>query len=443
MQEEIKVVIGHTAWNDLQLIARALEGTEIRILELTSTAGMLADAARSLGADAVLFSPTLPDMTPALIQELLLNEEKPIAAVGLIPAGTGYAGEYQRFGMKGFVTTPLDDLQAKRLPEIIRHAVQIAKEERASRTFAPITPQEAMQILDRGGWQQATIAVYSPKGGVGKTTLASNIAYALANIGQQPTLFIDADFTRANAHCLFGVDIEKEPKNIFSLYERVIAEANRTGKIVVRPQILQANVIVLSPKLHFLPGVPKMHLAGAPEFLEDPERTIKIFYELLLTARGFYTFRVIDTGLDFNNPVHWAVLNYADRVLIIVTPERTAIEAVKDILPALEKAFGSLNRFFLVLNGFDPEFGIEPKEVTKYLDGKCPILAKLPHSPNEVRLSINQGRPYVAQKHLTPLGEETVRLASIFYPPLGAVLRRKEKAPGDGLVKKVKGIFMG
>jgi pilus assembly protein CpaE len=439
--EEIRVVIGHTAWNDIQLINNALTGTEIRIIELSSTGTMMADAARVHGADCVLFSPTIPDMTPQIVQELLLHEDKPIAAVGLIPAGTNYAAEYQRFGMKGFVTTPLDVSQARRLPDIIRHAVQVAREERASRTFTPITPQEAMQILDRGGWQQATIAVYSPKGGVGKTTVAVNLACALAHLGGQNTLLIDADLSRANAHCLLGLDIEEEPRNLFSLYERVIAMANRTGKLMVPYQTLQANVVTISPKLHFLPGVPKMHLAGSPEFLEDPDRTINIFDDLLKTARGYYTFRVIDTGLDFNHPVHWAVLNYADKVLIIVTPERTAIEAVKDILPALERAFGSLNRFFLILNGFSPEFGIDPKEVTRYLDGKCPILAKLPHSPNEVRLSINRGSPYVLEKTLTPLGEETVRLASIFYPPLEAVLRRKAKAPGNGLMKKVRNIL--
>jgi CheY-like chemotaxis protein len=116
MDEQINVVVGHSAWNDLQLIGNVLENAGIAVLAVVSGATDLADQARSLGANCVLFSPTLPGMNPGLIQELLLSEE-PIAAVGLIPAATQYAAEYQRHGMKGFVTTPLDTVQVQRVPE--------------------------------------------------------------------------------------------------------------------------------------------------------------------------------------------------------------------------------------------------------------------------------------------------------------------------------------
>ncbi|MDR7427988.1 MAG: AAA family ATPase [Armatimonadota bacterium] len=445
MSGKITVVVGHAAWNDLQLIGRVLEEAGIEILAVLSDAASLADQARSLGADCVLFSPTLPGMSPALIQELLLHEDYPIAAVGLIPAGSGYAAEYQRFGMKGFVTTPLDHVQAGRLPALIQDAVRVAREERAARTFAPITAQEALQILDRGGWQHQTVAVYSPKGGVGKTFIAANLACAFGILGQQPTLLIDADMSRANAHKLLGVNLEEGPKNLFTLYERVLTEGSRTGRYVVRSQTLQAQVVPWRGKLHFLPGIPKMHMAGLPEFVEDPQRTMDIFADLLREARGFYTFRVLDVGPDFNLPIHWAALTEADTVLVVLTPEVTAIDGVKDALPALERAFGSLQRFRLILNQFDERFGIHPKEVVKYLseDGRqrCPpVFAALPYDPDGARISINTARPVVLEGKLSPLAEGIVKLAAMFYPPLEAVLRRKP-ARGAGLFGKFRGVF--
>jgi pilus assembly protein CpaE len=440
MTEQISVVVGHTAWNDLQLIGQVLEREGIGLLSVLSDAVSLADQARALGADCILFSPTLPGMTPGLIQELLLYEDHPIAAVGLIPAGSAYAAEYQRFGMKGFVTTPLDPVQVGRLPAIIRDAVRTAREERAARSFAPVTAQEALEILDRGGWQQQTIAVYSPKGGVGKTTIAVNLACALGGMALQPTLLIDADMSRANAHIPLGVDIEQEPKNLFALYERVVAEGSRSGRYIVRAQTLQANVVPRAGKLHFLPGIPKMHMAGLPEFVEDPQRTMDIFADILREARGYYVFRVVDTGPDFNLPIHWSALTEADTVLVILTPELTAVHDVRNALPALERAFGSLQRFKLVLNGFDEQFGISPKEVVKALGGKCPVVATLPYDPTGARLSINLARPLTLEKKLSPLGEALVRLAAMFYPPLEAVLRRRPVAARPGLFRRARAV---
>ena len=218
-EERIGVVVGHSAWNDLQLIGQVLEKANISLISVVSSATDLADQARSLGADCVLFSPTLPGLNPALIQEFLLDPDRPIAAVGLIPAGSAYAAEYQRFGMKGFVTAPLDTVQAQRLPDLVSEAVRTALEERAARTFTPVTAEDALAIIDRGGWQQQTIAVFSPKGGVGKTTISVNLAAAFGVLGQRPTLLIDADMSRANLHVLLDMDIDEEPRNLFALFE--------------------------------------------------------------------------------------------------------------------------------------------------------------------------------------------------------------------------------
>jgi pilus assembly protein CpaE len=437
----LTVVVGHSAWNDLQLIGQALEKAGIALLAVVSGAGDLADQARTLGADCVLFSPTLPGMTPGLVQELLLNEDQPIAAVGLVPAGSQYAAEYQRHGMKGFVTTPLDAVQVQRLPDLVRGAVQLARDERTSRSFTPVTAADALAIIDRGGWQQQTIAVYSPKGGVGKTTIAANLATALGVLGQRPTLLVDADMSRANLHVLFGMNITEQPSNLFALYERVTAEGKRTGRYAVRHETLQANVRPWRGKLAILPGIPQMHMAGLPEFVEDAERTMAIFRDILREARGYYEFRVVDVGPDFNLPIHWAALEEADTVLLVITPELTAIHDIQGILPALERAFGTLQRFRLVLNGFDEQFGISPKEVMKFLDGKVTIVGTLPYAPTEARLAINTGQPLALDRKLSGIGEALVGLAATFYPPLQSIGRKRPKREKAGLFSRARGVL--
>ena len=443
-EEKISVVLGHSSVNDMSLMGRTFEPAGILMPAFASNAHDMADHARSLGVDCVLFSPTLPGMTPALIQELLLNEDKPIAAVGLIPAGTNYAAEYQRFGMKGFVITPLDANLVQNLPNLVREAVRYAREERRSRSFTPVSAEDALAILDRGGWSFQTIALFSPKGGVGKSTLSANLAAALGMIGLQPTLLIDADMSRANAHVFFNVDLAQEPRNLFSLYTRVIADGLRTARYTVQAQTLQANIQHLRGKLDFLPGIPKPHMAGLEQFTDPdnaPLRTSRIFADLLAQAKGFYQFRVLDVGPDINLPIHFAALQEADTVLLIVTPEKTAIGDIQNILPTLEKSFGTLQKFRLVLNQFDDQFGITPKEVVKYLGGKVTILGSIPYAPTETRLSINTGEPLVLQKKLTPVAEELIKLASKFYPPLEAVGRKKATVKAPGLRSRISNIL--
>ena len=436
--DKISIVVGHSAWNDLQLMGAEFERSGVQILASVSSAVDLSDQARALGAACVVFTPTLPGMTPALVQELLLNEDRPIAAVGLIPAGTHYAVEYQRHGMKGFVTTPLDAIQVQNLPKLVIEAVRLAQDERTARSFTPVTAADAMAILDRGGWQQQTIAVFSPKGGVGKTTLSANLAAALGVIAQRPTLLIDADVSRANAHLMFNLDIELEPRNLFNLYSRVVSDGARSGRYVVRSQTLQANVHRWRGKLDLLPGIPKPHMAGATEFVADPERTMAIFADLLRTARGFYELRVIDVGPDFNLPLHWAAIQEADTVLLVVMPEKTAISDIANILPALEKHFSTLQKFKLVLNQFDERFGIAPKDVVKYLGGKVTILGSVPYAPDETRHSINTGEPLVLKKPLPPVGEDLIKLGAKFYPPLEQLARKRPTVKGPGLFQRAR-----
>ncbi len=441
MSDEIKCIVGYTGFQDIQLLYQALEGTGIQIVTIVSDGVMLADQARSMGLDCALFTPTLPGMTPSLVQELLTFEDHPIAAVGLIPAGSGYASEYSRFGMKGFIMTPLDVVQLQRLPELIRSAVSTSRAERNARTFTPVTADDALAILDRGGWQQQTIAVYSPKGGAGKTTISTNLACALGMIAQRPTLLIDADMSRANTHVLLKMEIPDEPmKHMVALYETVVSQGKRSGNYVVRAQMLQNATRLYGGKLSFLPGIPQMHQAGSDLFMEDPQRTMTIFADLLREARGFFDFRIIDTGPDYNTLFHWSALANADLVLLVVTPERTTLNDIQGIIPNLAATFNTLQRFRIVLNGYDERWGMSPKDIAEFMGGRIPIVATLPWSPEEARGSINQQKPLVLQKPLNPLGEGIVKLAAQFYPPLEALLRKKE-VKREGVLKSVFGTF--
>ncbi|MCP4542651.1 MAG: hypothetical protein GY832_36475 [Chloroflexi bacterium] len=140
--------------------------------------------------------------------------------------------------------------------------------------------------------------------------------------------------------------------------------------------------------------------------------------------------------------IHWSAIQNADMVLLVITPEKTSILDVKNILPSLARTFGTLQKFRVVLNGFDERFGISPKEVVKFLDGKVTIVGTLPFAPDEARLAINTGTPMVLEKKMAPIGEALVKLAANFYPPLESLGQRRQKKAKVGLLSRMSQVFV-
>ena len=133
----------------------------------------------------------------------------------------------------------------------------------------------------------------------------------------------------------------------------------------------------------------------------------------------------MDWGPDFNMTIHWSAIENADVVLLVITPERTAILDVRNILPALERAFGTLQKFRIVLNGFDERFGISPKEVVKFLDGKVTIVGTLPFAPDEARLAINTG--VLGTTDLFEVGVAADQMAAAGGGDLGALRDKNDR----------------
>ena len=70
-----------------------------------------------------------------------------------------------------------------------------------------------------------SIAIASGKGGVGKTTIAVNLALTLSQMGSKVCL-MDADFGLANAHIMLGINPKKTIRDVLKkgmLVEDVIA----------------------------------------------------------------------------------------------------------------------------------------------------------------------------------------------------------------------------
>jgi pilus assembly protein CpaE len=182
-----------------------------------------------------------------------------------------------------------------------------------------------------GSWsgRATTIAVFNPKGGVGKTTVATNLAAALQTRKGKSVLLIDADTVTGHVTTSLGIDAvrtvadswrdEADGGPIESLID--IASAHPSGMKVVALTDSPLHTDVLDPA----------RMAAA-----------------IAAARGRVDVIVIDLHPSYST-LNQAIFDEADRILVPVTPDVPAIRAavqLRDVATGL----GCRERLAMVVN---------------------------------------------------------------------------------------------
>lgn len=146
-----------------------------------------------------------------------------------------------------------------------------------------------------------TLAISSGKGGVGKTTVACNLAAALQQSGQQVVLF-DADLQLANLDIVLGV----EPA--FNLQHVVAGDKTLQEIIVDGPSGVRA--------VTGASAVPCLMHAG-------PKR-MATFLSQLADLEKSTDVLIFDTAAGLDNKV-MTFMKLAQEVIVVVTPDPTSV----------------------------------------------------------------------------------------------------------------------
>jgi flagellar biosynthesis protein FlhG len=164
-----------------------------------------------------------------------------------------------------------------------------------------LTSARTQQKLKARGRRPYHITVTSGKGGVGKSTIALNLAYAIAETGKK-VLLVDADANLGNLDVMVGV-----------------APTYRLSSVLRHEQDIQDVLIKLHPFLMLLPGD-----SGEPNYpLVRPGVQQQLIEDLYLLEEPF-EYLIIDTAAGLTGEV----IGYAvpsDETLVVTSWEPTAI----------------------------------------------------------------------------------------------------------------------
>jgi MinD-like ATPase involved in chromosome partitioning or flagellar assembly len=164
------------------------------------------------------------------------------------------------------------------------------------------------------------IAVTSPKGGTGKTTVAVNLAVAFALSGVT-TYLVDAD---ANAGAIqYHLRLERAHATMIGLLRRELAKPDRNttmGEIASGAAYIESFTPLDNlATLRVLPGLVMDDLSD--ESLQDEERIKAVLgglYEAGVSSGGVV---IMDVGINPAHVVHRAALRLAEGIAIVIKPE--------------------------------------------------------------------------------------------------------------------------
>jgi pilus assembly protein CpaE len=274
-----------------------------------------------------------------------------------------------------------------------------ARSYEVSRQMGPVAPRRTgggVAIPDNH-FDAKIITVFAAKGGCGKTTLATNIALALAAGGSRRVALLDLDLAFGDV----AIMLQLVP-------ERSVADAVGLGD-----QLDETAVRAL-----LTPYAPGLEALLAPAGPAEAERvTQSLVADILRLARGMFDFIVVDTPPQFTDHV-LAALDASHVQVLMTTPDIPALKNLRITLDTFDLLDLPKESRLVVLNRADAKVGLTAGDIERVI--RVPIAAHVPSS-RDVPVSINRGVPIMADNPQHPVSKaiRDFALGRLTAPNLG------------------------
>ncbi len=359
---------------------------EFEVIGQAGSGEQAIEMAQELSPDIILMDINMPGVdgigASQTISELVPHSQIIIMSV---QSDADYLRRAMLAGARDFLTKPFsgDELiNAIRRVHAKRPAVAATKPGRGG--SKAVDPGDNGQPPDEG----KLIAVFSPKGGSGCTTISVNLAVSLANQGYR-TLLIDGSLQFGDVAVMLNL------KTITTLVD-VVERINELDA-----DFISSVVQVHNSGLHVLLAPPRPEMADVVT-----EEHMKTLLEML---RDLYNFVIIDTSSALND-VALTILDTSDRILLITQQNLPSLKNISRFFDLSNSLAYSPQKVWMIVNRATSKQGISVKDIENTL--KRPVMVTIPSNDLVCNAAANEGIPVVSgpgQKQ--PVGLALLQLA--------------------------------
>ena len=295
-----------------------------------------------------------------IIDDLSLhNADIPVLAI-LAEEDSSTAQRALLAGARAFIVVPITKIN---LLTIVRRFLELQNRNTQAKSIQPSSTIVSALTL-------STFAVFSPRGGSGASTIATNLALSIMeNTGKNVLLFDGKQY--------FGhADVMLNLRTRNSIID-LIPHANNLDEGLISDVVLEhvsgLKVLLSPPSLQVAQGI-------RPEDI----------YNIMVAVQRMYDYVVLDGGNALSeNTV--TLLDSAFRILLVLQPDLASLRDVRQFLEICQSLGYPSEKILLVLNESDIQGGVKSADIESALQRK--LFATIPSESAIALRSINRGIP--------------------------------------------------
>lgn len=316
-----------------------------------------------------------------------------IVADVMMPKMTGYDFCKQIRTNLGLTELPIIMFSARFQPIDKQTALDAGATDYLSKNTSPdvliARINELLPARPAGPTTQATLGLFSLRGGTGVTTLAVNLALALALTKKAPTTLVDLAPLGGHAALMLGL------RPTSSVADALFASKDDVAVETVKPHLIQhaSGVQLLASALNY------DHLL----YLGD-----KRLEQLVTTLKLSFAYTILDIP-PLLEPRSGAMLQLFDKIGLVLAPDMPSLQSVAVALQGLIRLGVADNKIVVIVNNILPQGGLPLEVIQRTL--KRPILANIPYEA-EMAKAINSGKPLLLSNPQSSAAAAIAKLAN-------------------------------
>ena len=384
------------------------------VQKMLALAGFAVLGEAGYGIEAVsLAKEAEPDVVVIAIEEPVVRALQTVEAVAdLLPqspvvaySSIKEAGSIRKAmlaGVSDYLTTPV---QEEELVNSIHNVLATEERKRARISGEMDEPLACGTVL----------TVFGAKGGIGKTTISTNLATTLVQKTHQSVALVDLDTRFGDVAILMDIPVERSIADLALPEEEIDRE------------MLQDCLYTHNTGVTILP---------APVRPTDWRNVHAGHIERVVTLLAqTHDYVILDTPGTFNDIVARA-LELATLVLLVATVDMASLKDTLLALDMLRSWNFPQEKVKLIINATNEAANIQPQEVKRMLGRE--VFWSIPYDRN-ISMATQLGMPVVVTKPSTKASESLVELAHVLSGVHQREGQQPQKRDGKGLFGRILG----
>ncbi len=383
-QQQISAAIG--AQNDFQLV------------DIFSSKEKLARQIRAAEPDIILLDSQLEgESTMDLIDDLALRFSD-AAIVAILPTSDPVLAQQAMLaGARGFIVQPFTQIN---LISTMRRMVELETRRGAGKAVATAQLPKSSRPL-------RTVTVYSPRGGSGTTTVATNLAVSLLEETGCKVLLMEGKMFFGHLEVMLNL---RTQNNIADLVAHAANLDDALLRDVIAPHSSGIHVLLAPNNVQLAQGI-------RPDDI----------YNVFVAVQRLYDYVVIDGG-SMLTEVAVTLMDSVDRLLLLTNPDLASLQDASRFLQLSRTSLSyPAEKILTVLNRVGIPGGVRQKDIENVLHQQ--LFAQIPEDEGKVLLSINRGIPLCVRYPRSPASHAIRQLAKMLSKVMMTELAGESGAP--------------